>query len=854
SFALTLSGAASGEVIRYTAVAPSSKGFLQVPDPTATSPQYTAPLTIAQPAVIRAAVFSADGTQHGPVAMVHYFNVSTSGPLRADTFTSSLPVVVLGTHGFGELDDNGAPIPGWLHLFAAPRTSGGLLGATQVSTKSTLRVRGNSSALFPKKSYNLDLLDSSEDNNSQALLGMAKSDEWALVGPWNYDRTYLHNAFVYTLSNRMGRWAPQTRFVETFFDGDGTLDAADYTGVAMLTERIKVDDDRLDIASLETKDITAPAITGGYLLKIDTIDPDHWSFVTDHGIPNLDSAEVVVLTPKADKLPQVQRDYIRGYVQGMENALFAGRDSGWSNRSYTDFIDVPSWVDHHLLEVFSANIDALAHSDYFHKDRGGKLVAGPVWDFDRALGSYDERTRSWDTWNGGPVDVWAYGWYGIIARDPEFMQAWIDRWQSLRREELSNASLSALADSMAAQIGPEAAARDAARWRDNVSATGSFTGEIARLRDWLGRRANWIDSQFVAAPVVTETASSIAVQPPAGAQLAYTLDGSDPRSLGGELAPNARLTSAPLVVAATENVHVRAYRAELRNVFPGGPWSSAVGGGRSSPLTPKSRLVNISARGLVGTGENALIAGVVVADTSGKSYLARAIGPTLAAFGATGVVPDPQLSIFNANNVEILRNNGWGSANGASQLAQVSQSVGAFPLTSGSLDSAVTSQLSRGSYTMQVTTPSGRSGIGLAELYELDASGRTLNLSTRAQVRTGAAVLIGGFVVQGAAHKRMLIRAVGPALRGFGLASALTDPVLTVYSGSTPIASNDRWSEGDAAAAIEVASGRVGAFALTPGSEDAALLITLPPGNYTVEVKGKAALEGVALLEIYEVP
>jgi hypothetical protein len=121
-------------------------------------------------------------------------------------------------------------------------------------------------------------------------------------------------------------------------------------------------------------------------------------------------------------------------------------------------------------------------------------------------------------------------------------------------------------------------------------------------------------------------------------------------------------------------------------------------------------------------------------------------------------------------------------------------------------------------------------------------------------VGTDERVLIGGFVVAGAAHKRMLLRAVGPTLAGFGVADALADPVLNLYSGSTVIATNDRWSAGPAPAALAAASTRVGAFALTANSEDAALLITVAPGAYTAEVRGKGTATGVALLEIYEVP
>jgi hypothetical protein len=279
-----------------------------------------------------------------------------------------------------------------------------------------------------------------------------------------------------------------------------------------------------------------------------------------------------------------------------------------------------------------------------------------------------------------------------------------------------------------------------------------------------------------------------------------------------------------------------------------------VGGNASSPLTPRARLGNISSRAVVGTGENALIAGVVVADTQGKRYLSRAVGPGLTAFGASGVVPDPQLSIFSSVGAELFRNNNWETGPDGSRLPAFSRTVGAFPLAAGSRDSALASSVSGGAYTIQVTSPTSQSGVGLAELYELDTNGRTVNLSTRAQVRTGDGVLIGGFVVQGPAYKRMLVRAVGPTLTAFGVTGVLRDPILTVYSGSTVVATNDRWEVGANASTIPAASRSVGAFNLNPNSEDAALLITLPPGAFTVEVRGKDNGEGVALMEIYEVP
>jgi CotH kinase protein len=282
---------------------------------------------------------------------------------------------------------------------------------------------------------------------------------------------------------------------------------------------------------------------------------------------------------------------------------------------------------------------------------------------------------------------------GLDPRDPEFMQDWIDRWQSLRQGVFSLNSLNALADSLTATIGPEAMARDLARWPMNTPEyTPGLTGGVTNMKAWFANRVAWIDDQFVAPPSVSSGGTSLTFSPATGAQMAYTLDGSDPRSLGGKLAPNAQLTSAPLVLSSTTNVHVRSYRADREGVFPGSPWSSAVGGANSSPLSPAARLVNISARALVGTGENVLIAGIVVSDTAQKSYLVRGVGPTLGSLGVANTLPDPELSIRRSDSVEIYKNTGWRNGPDVATLPAIFQSVGAFPFAATSVDSALLPQ------------------------------------------------------------------------------------------------------------------------------------------------------------------
>jgi hypothetical protein len=767
------------------------------------------------------------------------------------TFSSQLPILVIDTRGSGPLIKDGVDHPSMLQVYTsagrgAPSFASNLLPSTRI----TLSVRGSSSAEFPKKSFALVLRDANGKKYAQPLLGLPAAETWVLNAPWHFDPGYINNAFVYALSNQMGRWAPRTRFVEVFLNSDGgAIDRADYAGIYVLTEKIELAGNRVALAK-SVKNTSA--VDSSYIFKIDVADPDEFSWNTTRGIDAGDSS-VVLVAPKDGDATRAQRNYIRDAVQQMENVLHVDRASGWSQRAHLDLIDRASWIDHHILNTLAANPDALVRSAFFTKGASGRIAAGPVWDFDRALGNHaDARSYRWDVWSGvGSPDVWRTGWWGVIAEDPEFRQAWIDRWQSLRRSELSNDAISRLVAELGGTIGAEAAARDVARWPDNRSTLGSHATQLDHLRGWTIQHAQWIDEQFVAAPSLSSDETHMNFRAPPGAVLMYTLDGSDPRSLGGAIAPNAETTPAALRVLASANAHVRSYRSNLHHPFPGSPWSSAVGTPSASPLLPRARLVNLSSRATSGGGDQALILGINITDTDGKRVLARAIGPGLATFGVTGCVLDPELSLFRGQ-VELARNRGWNTAGNAAGLSRDAISVGAFPLAADSSDSALTHEIPAGACTFQVSATS--SGTALAEIYELDDHGRIGNLSARAMVRGQDGALLAGFVIRGPAYQRLLIRAVGPTLRQLGLSNALAAPILTLFSGANKIAGNERWGTASTAAAIARASDVVGAFKLDSRTADSAMLLTLRPAAYTVEVKGSAFAEGIVLLEIFDVP
>jgi hypothetical protein len=173
----------------------------------------------------------------------------------------------------------------------------------------------------------------------------------------------------------------------------------------------------------------------------------------------------------------------------------------------------------------------------------------------------------------------------------------------------------------------------------------------------------------------------------------------------------------------------------------------------------------------------------------------------------------------------------------------------------------VVAHLPPGSYTAQLTDATGGSGIGLVEIYDADnadvpSGSRLVNTAVRAHVGTGENVLIPGLVVSAGAQKTMLIRAVGPGIAAapFGVAGALAEPVLTLFLGAQSLATNTAWSSAPNAGAIREAARAVGAFPLGEGSRDSALLVTLPPGAFTIQVSGANGSTGIALVEVYEVP
>lgn len=280
SLPITLSGAGAGQTIRYT-----TNGAL----PTVSSTLYSGNLTLSATTPLRARVFDASGAS-GPVASSQYARLDAVTGARK----SNLPMVILDARGQTLGDVN--RVDGSFLLF--DRDANGISDLSrvpEVSTRQGIRLRGSSSQSQPKKPYAVEFWDESNNDRNISVLGMTSESDWVFYAPYNFDRNYTRNSVIYDLARQMGRWAPNTRFVEVFYNSDGgDVTDSDYVGVYAIMEQIKLNTKRIgfptvDVAAVPPVGPIDPDAegnwTGGYLLKIDRPDSDEYSWKTAGGVP-----------------------------------------------------------------------------------------------------------------------------------------------------------------------------------------------------------------------------------------------------------------------------------------------------------------------------------------------------------------------------------------------------------------------------------------------------------------------------------------------------------------------------------------------------------------------------------------
>ncbi|GAA2691466.1 MULTISPECIES: CotH kinase family protein [Actinosynnema] len=478
---VSLSTPVSGAQLRYT-----TDGAL----PTAQSPLYQGtPLRFTRTTQLRARPFTG-ATPSGATGTAMY--------VARDTATAhDLPVVLVDTYGAGK--------PGREYLDSTtmifqPGAGGttSLASAPAVATRAGAKLRGQSSASFDKTPYRLEFHDNADDDADHPVLGMPADSDWVLRGPFP-DKSLVREALVYDLGREMGLKAPRHAFVELYVNTDaGPVGANDYQGVYMIVETIKNTKNRLDLKKLKEDDTTTPKIQGGYIWKFE------WMAAEEPTLPCTGSAcwnYLELVDPSAPN--PAQKDWLRAHLKAFNDVLRAPNSADPAT-GYRAYLDVPSFVGHLIVNEVSRNMDAYVRSSYFHKDRDGKIVAGPLWDFDLTfgVGGYfqNDQVAGWQhqqTRQPMPND-----WFPQLLRDPAFVAQVKARWQELRRGPLSDSALQSRIDALTRPLA-NGAARNFQRWPNLSAPTVGFfvtptaptwQGQVQHVRDWLLRRVAWLDS------------------------------------------------------------------------------------------------------------------------------------------------------------------------------------------------------------------------------------------------------------------------------------------------------------------------------------------------------------------------
>ena len=577
--------------------------------PNANSLPYNGtPIAVSANTRIRARAFE-PGRPDGPVRSETYFKLDAA----AQAFTSNLPIVVTTSWSTTVVDN--LTVPAHIMIFQ-PKAADGLARMTNLpdlSTPCSIERRGSSTAADPKYSMTIEMWDESNNDRDFAVLGMPADSDWVMHAPYQFDRSMMHNDLMYRLSNEAGRYAVRTRFVEHFHNTtlspsgiEGNLihssDDVDYFGVYSFQEKIKRGSNRIDVEKLTSLDNTPPTVQGGYIFKVDRLDPGDAGITplagqSFGGIGTMGAGPNVLawVYPKQNSpdptqvVTTAQSNYLRQYI-GDAWAALAGPNFINPVNGYAAWWDVGAMIDHSILYVATKNADAFRLSAYWHKPRFGKLTAGPIWDFDRSQGSTDGRDLNPLTWRGDNgdlgTDFFHYPWYNEMFKDPNFWQAWVDRYTALRQNVLSTAHINAVINEFANELNPGNAAstptkRSATRWigprgaaANTPGTDGTYLGEVAWLKNWWSMRLSFMDGQFTRpvvasvpdGPVPSGTVVSLSSpsQSTSGVKIYYTTATADPR--------------APATAPYPTSVLAATFVPETNPVFAIVPTSVTVGG------------------------------------------------------------------------------------------------------------------------------------------------------------------------------------------------------------------------------------------------------------------------------------
>lgn len=419
--------------------------------------------------------------------------------------SSDLPIVMINTNGQTILNDPKITANlGIIYNGPGKRNKIGDL-PNEYNNKIGIELRGQSSQLFPMKSYDIELRDAAGIELNLPLLGMPPESDWVLYAPYT-DKTLMRNFLAYTLAREMGQWAPRCRFVELIVDND-------YKGIYLLVEKIKRNAERVNISKLLTTDNSGDELTGGYIFSLDK-QPNGWfSAFPSPGALNYNTRQFSYVYPKIADITSSQKTYIKSAVDEFERVL-AGPDFQDPGKGTRKYADLNSFIDYFIVNEVSRNVDGYRLSTYLHKGKNsidGRIKAGPVWDYDLAF-------RNANYCNGSDIYGWAYKfnyvcpgdgaglipfWWERLMQDTAFVGSLRCRWKSFRKTTLSDAHVQQIIDSVA-NLTLEARERHFNRWDimgkyvwpNPNPIPFNYTEEISTLKNWLVQRTLWIDASL----------------------------------------------------------------------------------------------------------------------------------------------------------------------------------------------------------------------------------------------------------------------------------------------------------------------------------------------------------------------
>lgn len=431
------------------------------------------------------------------------FGNHPSSPVHVDS--TRLPIVVINTNG--QTINQTAKITADMGIiYNGPGAMNHIIDPfNHYNGKIGIEVRGQTSASFPQLQYNVETRNIDSSNYNVSLLGMPIENDWVLYAPYN-DKSLMRNVITYKLGRDMGHWAARTIYCEVVLNGE-------YMGVYSFMEKIKVDDNRVNIKKLNTTSNTPDSISGGYIIKIDK-DAVHFSSPIQ---PNNNQSNQLIgysyQYPDLTDISAQQKTYIQKFIldsfeQRLNSANFMDPILGY--RSVTS---VKTFVDYFIVNELSKNVDGYRLSTYLHKDRNGfgaQLKAGPLWDFNIAW-------HNADYCGGDAYTGWGYQFNNLCGTSNQIVPFWWDklmtdsvfknrlycRWQELRASILDTTAFFSSIDSISGYLS-DAQVRHFTKfpilgtyvWPNPAPFATSFAQEVRYMKNWIINRTNWLDANI----------------------------------------------------------------------------------------------------------------------------------------------------------------------------------------------------------------------------------------------------------------------------------------------------------------------------------------------------------------------